>query len=204
MKYKFSFLLVMICCQIQLSHGQTVQSDTADYRHFLGTSLWSIANLFPDPGDFYELDYGYRFTAKDVVMVRAITWKYNTPLGIPYGPSFESPNEEYPGFARAVGMGVGYQRYLWKGLFVAGHSTFFFQQFRHPDKQKIQNGFQLFLQAQTGYRFPLFRNRCYIEPSIAFNYWPVNTNFPASFLLKEATWPNYFLFEPHLNIGVNF
>jgi len=70
--------------------------------------------------------------------------------------------------------------------------------------EKIQSGFQLYLQARIGYRLELFEKRFFLEPSISFNYWPINTNFPNKFLEKENNWPNYFLFEPHLNFGINF
>jgi hypothetical protein len=67
----------------------------------------------------------------------------------------------------------------------------------------MQSGFQLFLQAKVGYRFNFFKGKVYFDPAISFNYWPVNTNFPPAFTQKEEGWPNYFLFEPHFNFGIN-
>ncbi|MCY7358239.1 MAG: hypothetical protein LH609_12425, partial [Rudanella sp.] len=189
----------MVVCTVDFAYGQARQRDILPYRHFMGTSLWSIRNLFPESADFYELDYGYRITGNDALIVRAITWKYIAPLGIPYGPSFEAKEENYPGYVRAFGLGIGYQRFVWKGLFAAIHAIPFLQTMHETGQAKTQKGFQLFLQAQTGYRVNFSRQRFYIEPSVAFNHWPVNTNLPASFVPKEHKWPNYFLFEPHLN-----
>lgn len=203
MKTKILILVLLVFCSLDYCFSQAVKQDVLIYKHFVGTSLWSIANLFPDPADFYELDYGYRFTSKDAVIVRAITWKYNAPLGIPYGSSYGSLDEKYAGYVRAFGVGLGYQRYIWKSLFSAIYATPFLQDFYDSDNKKTQNGFQLFTQAQIGYRVKLFQNRFYIEPSITCNYWPINTNFPTTFAQKEAKWPNFFLFEPHFNIGVN-
>lgn len=188
---------------IAQSKGQTtgIQSE---YRHFVGTSPLSIFNLFPEPADFYELNYGYRLSAKDEIVIRALTWKYNEPLGIPFGPSFESPDERYPGYVRAWGIGLGYKHYTWKKLFIAAYATPFLQNFKTLENEKIQSGFQLFLQAQLGYHFEFFNGRFYIEPAIESNYWPVNTNFPESFKNFEDRWPNYFILEPFLTVGYSF
>jgi len=57
---------------------------------------------------------------------------------------------------------------------------------------------------RLGYHFEFFKNRVYLEPSVAFNYWPIDTNFPASFSAIENKWPDYFLLEPGLNFGIKF
>jgi hypothetical protein len=43
-----------------------------------------------------------------------------------------------------------------------------------------------------------------LEPAIGFNYCPVNTNFSDGFPQLKNNSLNYFLFEPHLNSGINF
>ena len=146
------------------------------------------------------MNYGYHFTRKDVIVVEAITWAYYKPLGIPYGSSGES----YPGKIRAYGIGAGYQHFYWKGLYTTVQATPFLQTFFDPEDDKIQNGFQLFLQLRLGYRLEFFQQRFFIEPSLVCNYWPINTNFPADFAEVESEWPNYFLFEPGLHFGFRF
>ena len=173
-------------------------------RHSIGSSFFMAGNLFPEPPSFYQLNYGYALSPKNVILVEAITWKYQFPIGIPYGPSFDSPGEEYPGAARGYGIGVGYKRFHWKNLYTTVQATPFLQKYLDEEDVKIQNGFQLFLQLRLGYRFEFFNHRFYIEPSVVCNYWPINTNVPESFAVVESEWPNYFLFEPGLHFGFKF
>ncbi len=83
-------------------------------------------------------------------------------------------------------------------------ATPFIQQFFDSENNRIQDGFQLFLQLRLGYRVEFFQRRWFLEPSVAFNYWPVNTDFPDSFEDIESGSPNYFLFEPGLHFGYKF
>jgi hypothetical protein len=169
------------------------------------TSVWMIANLMPDSPDFYQLCLGYQLDEKSILFLNGITWKYPAPLGITlWDPSFDSPGAEYPGYVRAFGLGLGYQRFVWKGLFASLYAIPFLQNFYTSDDQHIQSGFQLYLQAQLGYQIDLFGGRLFLKPAIYMNYWPVNTNSPAAFQQKEKNWPNYQPFEPHLNIGFRF
>ena len=86
------------------------------YTCMVETSVWMIANLLPDPPDFYQLSLGYQLDDKNSIFLNGITWKYPAPIGIPmWDPEFESPAVEYPGYVRAFGLGVGYQRFIWNG-----------------------------------------------------------------------------------------
>ena len=174
------------------------------YPCMIETSVWMIANLLPDPPDFYQLSLGYPLDDKNSVFLNGITWTYPAPVGIPlWDPAFESPAAEYPGYVRAFGLGIGYQRFVWKKLFASLYAIPFMQNFYTSDDQFIQSGFQLYLQTQLGYQMDFFKGRLSIKPAIYANYWPVNTNFPDAFQEKEKDWPNY-SFEPHLNIAFNF
>ncbi len=178
---------------------------TMSRRHFLGSSAFVVMNfVLTDPPDFYQLNYGYWLTSRDAVSVEAITWKYDAPLGIPYGPSFDSPDEDYAGYVRAHGIGAAYQRLIWRNLYSAVHALPLRQQFFDESDVKIQDGFQLFLTFRLGYHIKLRRDRFFLEPSLAFTHWPINTNVPASFAEQDRKWPNYFLFEPGLHLGVKF
>ncbi len=169
-----------------------------NYRHTLGSSLFMLGNFLPDSPDYYLLTYGYRFTQKDRVFAEFNTWKYFEPLGT-YGKS----KEFYPGFVRAFGVGVGYQRFHWKGAFTTVQATPFIKQYYDVNNTKIQNGFQLYLQLIAGYRFEFFKKRWYVEPAIALKYWPIDTNYPSGFALIEKGTPKY-IFEPSLNFGFKF
>jgi len=187
-----------------MAFGQTTNTDSPTKQHFIGSSLFVLANFFPDPPSFYQLNYGYRFTPKETIIIEAINWEYEAPLGIPYGSSFESADERFPGHVRDIGIGITYHRFLYKKVFSSINITPFFQEYFTPKNEKLQTGFQLFLTLRFGYRLPLFKNRAFLEPSIAFTHWPINTNLPESFQKQENKWPNYFLFEPGLNFGIMF
>jgi hypothetical protein len=211
MNFRNTILSILIfCLSFQMVYSQDLtQTDSVSVqkekqsiyrRHSIGSSLFLLGNLAPgDPPNYFQLNYGYHLTRKEVVLAEAITWTYYEPLGT-YGSSSKS----YPGKIKAYGLGVGYQRFYWKNLFSTVQATPFLQQFYDSENEIIQTGFQLFLQLRLGYRFEVFKHRWFIEPSAAFNYWPVNTNFPASFKDIESGSPNYFLFEPGLHFGYKF
>jgi hypothetical protein len=189
---------------LQAQHTGDVAA-TAGPRHFIGSSAFMSLNLvLTEPADFYQLNYGYRLTERDVLSVEAITWKVDAPVGIPYGPSFESPDEKYGGYVREYGLGAAYQRFLWRDLYSALHVLPQYQRYFDEDGARIQDGFKLFLTARLGYHVGLLRGRLFLEPSVAFTYWPVDTHAPPAFAERDARWPNYFLFEPGLHFGVRF
>jgi len=196
------FLLICFFTSISLAADELYKNETPC---MVETSVWMIANAFPDPPDFYQLSFGYQLDKKNSLFLTGITWKYWAPLGIPMWDSrFESPDEEYPGYVRAFGLGLGYQRFIWNGAFAALYAIPFHQTFYSEKDKQIQSGFQLYLQVQLGYQFNFFNGRFFIKPAMYMNYWPVNTNFPEEFKQKEKGWPNYQPFEPHLNIGFTF
>jgi hypothetical protein len=175
--------------------SQSEKKDFTFRRHSLGSSLFLLANI-GDSASFMQLNYGYRPSPKDNLIAEAITWTYYEPLG-----TYGSSEEFYPGKVRAYGIGLGYQRFLWKNLFSTAEPTFFLQQFYNSDNEKIQKGFQLYLQFILGYRFEFFEKRLFVEPAYTLKYWPVNTNFPASFKVVENGAKNY-KFEPSLNFSI--
>ncbi len=205
-------LILMLCLSIAFSQGLLQVNDgtypkenqEVERKHFIGSSLFVTFNFLEDSPSFYQLNYGYRFSEKSTLIIEAITWKYSGPLGIPYGDSYESPQENFPGYVRDFGLGLAYQRFLYKGFYSTVHATPFVQQYFNAEDEKIQTGFQLFLTLRFGYHFKLFNNRFFIEPSVCFTHWPVNTNLPDSFQKMEDQWPNYFLFEPGLQFGIKF
>jgi hypothetical protein len=177
-------------------------------RYFVGSSAFVAANLVlagrPDAPDFYQLNAGYWLTERDALSLEAITWKYIAPVGIPYGPSFDSPEERYPGYVREAGIGVSYQRLLRGNVYSAVHVLPLVKRYFDEEDENIQNGFRLFLTGRAGYHLKLFRGRVFLEPSVAATFWPIDTSMPAAFEEKERNWPNYFLFEPGLHFGVRF
>jgi hypothetical protein len=207
MKHKLILVATILSCTIGTTYSQKTELDSTFRRHFIGSSGFMLYNLVPNqvnPPSFYQLNYGYWITKKDVISIEAKTWTYRFPLGIPYGFSFEAPEEAYSGKVRGFGIGIAYQRFLWKGLYSAIHASSFLQEYSDKNNVKIQNGFQLFTALRMGYHIKLFKNRFFIEPSFAGTFWPINTNVPEAFAVKERKWNNFFLVEPGLHFGVKF
>lgn len=203
MKYK---VLVLQIITLGIAINGFAQTESKPERkNFVSTSVWMLANFAEDPPEFYEFNYGIRPNSRDEIIFNFTTWTYPEPLGIPLGNDKKySGDEEYPGYIRAFGVGGAYQRFIWKKLYLSGHANTFLQNFMDEDDKKIQSGFQLYLQARVGYRFDFFDGKLFLKPAINGVYWPINSNFPDEFKQVEEGWPNYFLFEPHLNIGFSF
>lgn len=198
-------LLLLLALSFFNALSQVSQTGDKPRTHFVSSSLFMMANFFPESPNYYQLNYGIRLRPKDALIFEAITWEYRAPLGIPYGKSFRKEEENFPGIVRDFGVGFAYQRFWWKKLYTTVHAAPFLQQYLTPEREKIQTGFQLFLVGRVGYHIKLLKSRqLFFEPSIAFTYWPVNTNMPELFAAMENKWPNYFLFEPGLHIGFNF
>ena len=181
--------------------------ESIEKRYFIGSTFLMLGNFIPDDPNapnFLQLNFGYRITTKDIISIEAKTWKYAWPLGIPYGKSFQAPEEKYPGYIREFGIGVVYQRFFWKGAYASIEAANMFQKYVDKDNREIQNGYQLFMTYRFGYNFNFFKNFFFIEPSVAITHWPIKTNVPESFAEVENKWPNYFLFEPGLHFGINF
>lgn len=203
MKTKILSLLTFLILSFFTASAQ--QPDSLFKRHFIGSTLFVTFNLFlSEPPNYYQLNYGYRLTPKDVLSVEAITWTYPGPLGRQYGPDYENPASNFPGKVRAVGAGLAYKRFLWKGLYGQVHATAFHQDYLDEGNEKIQSGFQLFNTLRLGYHFDFLKFRLFLEPSLAITSWPINTNLPESFQVEEDKWPKYFLFEPGMHFGINF
>ena len=200
MRHKTIIALTALC----LLYSSTSQAEDKPKKHFVSSSLFMLFNLLPNPPSFYQLNYGHRLTKKDTIIVEAITWTYDAPLGIPYGSAKSDPKYKFNGHARDFGVGLAYQRFWWRGLYSTLHMTPFWQLYYDDKDQYIQSGFQLFMTFRTGYHFSFWDNRIFLEPSVAVTAWPINTNLPEDFAKQEAKWPSYFLFEPGLHIGVNF
>ena len=204
-KITLTSLIIVMCTTLTFS--QKTEQDSTSRKFFIGSTLFMLGNFIPDDPnkpDFVQLNFGYRITPKDVISLEAKTWKYAWPLGIPLGDSRTAPEEKYPGYSREFGIGIVYQRFLWKGAFASIDAGNMFVKYMDENNKHIQNGYQLFMTYRLGYHFQFFKNRFFIEPSIAMTHWPIKTNVPESFAKLENKWPNYFLIEPGLHFGVKF
>lgn len=174
-------------------------SDDGDWS--VGTSAWMLRNAFPDGADFYYLEVDRSIGKRDALVVEALTWTYHAPIGIPYvSSSYGDSSEDYPGFVRSLGLGVGWRHELYRGLNASARAFHILQRY-HEDDGPRTTGYQLFLQARLGWRWNTGAAGLWIEPSVGFNWWPIEVGRPDSFVAMDDRWPSYFLFEPWLNVG---
>jgi hypothetical protein len=195
-----------------ISYGQNKMKDSnldsaPNYKFSVNTTYLTFANFGEEATNthHYEFHLKYKLTSRDIIGVKATTWKLFAPMGIPmWDPLFMDESEFYPGRLKEVGLGFTYQRFLWKGLFATAEILPLYKTYLDEEKKEIGNGFKLYTTWHLGYQIPMFKNRVFIEPQIHCNYWPIDTNTPQSFKEKDDKWNNYFLFEPNLYIGFNF
>jgi len=185
----------------------TVKGTVPSYKFSVSTTYLTFDNFGPEETNvhMYEFHFGYKITSKDKIGIKVATWKLFEPMGIPFwDPLLMKESEFYPGRLRESGIGVTYQRMLWKGLFTSIEILPLLKTYLDENNKKIGNGFKLYTTYHLGYHIPLFKGRLFIEPQIHCNYWPIDSKAPQSFQEKESKWNNYFLFEPNLYLGVNF
>ncbi len=197
-------LVFMLASNFQLN-AQYIKQDNMYKKYFIGSTFFLLGNLATtNKPDFVQLNLGYRLTRNDVVSLELKTWKYAWSLGIPYGTSFEVPEEKFPGYIKEYGVALAYQRFWWKGFYTAIHIMNARQTFVDDIDNKIKNGYQMLNTYRVGYQFKFFNKRFFIEPSIAVTHRPIQTKMPESFAQLNDKWPKYFLGEPGLHFGFIF
>ncbi len=202
-------VLIFLACLAQLSlassnpksHSNSASSESNGKKYFIGSSAGILINLFPSPPVYYgQLDFGCHISKKDVLITELVFWHYDAPMG-----NTELNGPKFPGSVFSFGFSLAYQRFIWKGAYFTSHLTPMITQYRNSRGNVITYGFQPWIQLRPGYHFSfeLFENYFFLEPSLEFNYWPLNINIPKSFLELEEDYPNY-LFAPGLNFGFKF
>ena len=163
-------LTLMMASTLQVK-AQYAKQDSTYKRWFVGSTIFLLGNLAPtNPPDFAQLNLGYRITGKDVISLELITWKYAWPLGINpiFNKVYGTPEEKFPGYIRDYGIAVAYQRFFWKGLYVAVHVMPTRQKFVNENGNNVGNGFMIFNTNRVGYHIKLLKDRFFIQPSIGF------------------------------------
>jgi hypothetical protein len=190
--------------QVNAQYGKT---DSTYKRWFVGSTLFLLGNLATtNPPEFVQLNIGYRITGKDVITLEPKTWKYAWPNGIhPFlNKAYGKPEEEFPGYVREFGLSVSYQRFLYKGLYAELNVMPSLQKFMNRSGQQIDNGFQLFNTYRAGYHIKLFKDRFFIQPSIAITHRAYHTTLPDGFKQLDDKWSKFVFGEPGFHFGYNF
>ncbi len=193
-------LALLLSGSLKLS-AQDAGIDTTYRKWFVGSTLLLLGNLDDtnNPG-YVQINAGFRITPKDVIQLRFKRSQYAWPIGIPFGPDFDGPGLNYPGYARILAPQIGYQRFWWKGLYTSIYVLNAFEKYLDENKEKIGNGFTLYTDYYFGYQFSFFNGRFFFEPAIGCSYWPMRIGVPDSFKAVERGWPNYFI-QPGLDLS---
>ena len=146
---------------------------------------------------------------KNIIGVKFATWRLFQPMGITWWDGvvdkIESGTEFYDGYIRETGIGVTYQRMLWKGLFASVEVLPQIQTYTDLDGKKIKNGFKLYNSLHLGYHAAFGKKkRFFIEPQVHINQWMFDNNSPEGFKEFDDKYGNVFLFEPNIYFGWNF
>lgn len=198
--------LALVLASSLQANAQYAKTDSTYKKCFVGSTLFLLGNLSSvNPPGFAQLNVGYRITGKDVISLELITWKHAWPLGINpfYNKAYGKPEEKFSGYIREYGMGLAYQRYLWKGLYVAVHATPMWQTFKNENGDKVGSGFIIFNTNRIGYHVKLLKDRFFIEPTLGVAGRPYYTEMPKGFKEKDDKWPKWTP-EPGLHFGFNF
>ncbi|GAB5551853.1 MAG: hypothetical protein Sapg2KO_14440 [Saprospiraceae bacterium] len=156
-----------------------------------------------------ELHIKRNLDNKNIIGVKFATWRLFQPMGITWWDGLldklETESEFYPGHVRETGIGVSYQRMLWKGLFATVEVLPQFQTYMDLNGDKIGNDFKLYTSYHLGYRIEIGKKkRFFIEPQVNCMAWMFDNNAPDGFKQLDDKWRNYFLFEPQVYLGINF
>lgn len=156
-----------------------------------------------------ELHVKRNLDNKNIIGLKFATFRLFQPMGITWWDGIlgkmESKSEYYPGHAQATGIGITYQRMLWKGLFSTAEILPQYLTYLDLDGHEITNSFRLYTSYHLGYHFAFGKGEhFFIEPQINSMLWTSDNNAPDGFKQLDEKWRNYFLFEPQIYIGVSF
>ena len=199
-------LVLVLTSSLQVK-AQYAKTDSTYKRYFVGSTMFILGNLATtNPPDFVQLNLGYRITGKDVITLEAKTWKYAWPNGIHpfFSKAYGKPEEKFPGYIREYGLAVSYQRFLSKGLYAELNVMPILQTFVNGQNKKIDNGFQIFNTYRVGYHIKLFKDKFFIQPSLAITHRAYHTKMPDTFKKLDDKWPKFVFGEPGFNFGFNF
>ena len=214
MGLKKQFYIILLLFIVNKSFAQkTSNKEDSHHRFRLSTPLITLSNVGSwqkrTSTQHIELHFKYNLDSKNILGVKFATWRLFQPMGIQWWDGLlekiDSKSEFYPGYLRETGLGISYQRMLWKGLFATVEVLPQLKTYLNENNSKIGNGFKLYTSYHIGYHIPLTKNkRIYIEPQIHFQNWVIDTNTPSDFKKLDDKWKNHFLFEPNIYFGIIF
>ena len=212
-----SITLLLFACTISaFAQTTTPKSNETEVDH-----KWRISMPYLTPEELIlgwdkrtstqmvELHVKRNLDNKNIIGVKFATWRLFQPMGITWWDGvvdkIDSGTEYYDGYLRETGIGVTYQRMLWKGLFATVEVLPQLQTYTDLDGNKIKNGFKLYNSYHLGYHLAFGKQKqFFVEPQVHINQWMFDNNSPEGFKEQDAKYGNVFYFEPNLYLGVKF
>jgi hypothetical protein len=186
-----------------------------DHKYRISVPGIILPQLVMDPWDdrqhtqHIEIHVKRNLDNKNIIGVKLATWRLFQPMGIQFSDGLldklDTESEFYPGHVRESGIGVSYQRMLWKGLFATVEVLPQFQRYEDLDGNKVGDGFKLYNSYHLGYHFAFGgQKQFFLEPQLHVNQWMFESEAPEGFKELDDKWDNYFLFEPNIYLGLKF
>ncbi|MDO6596618.1 hypothetical protein Q4512_06805 [Oceanihabitans sp. 2_MG-2023] len=210
-------ILIILCfCTINIfaqSKNELSKADHSDYNYNFSFPAIILGNIGKGGKrtntKHIEFHVKRKLDAKNSIGVKFATWRLFQPMGIQWWDGLkdkiDSKSEFYPGYVRETGIGITYQRMLWKGLFATVEVLPQYKTYLDENNTKIANGFKLYTSYHVGYHIAFGKKkRFFIEPQFHFQNWMIDTNTPAEFKRIDNQWKTYFLLEPNIYIGFTF
>jgi len=215
---KSLFTVLLFFCTV----GAYAQTSSPEGKENEVTHKWRASApyfIFTEPigGDWHdrtsiqmiEFHVKRNLDDKNIIGVKFATWRLFQPMGITWWDGLldkiDSGSEFYDGYLRETGIGVTYQRILWKGLFATVEVLPQIQTYTDLEGNKIKNGFKVYNSYHLGYHIAFGKKkRIFIEPQVHVNQWMFDNNSPEGFKEFDDKYGNIFLFEPNIYVGWNF
>ncbi|NQX91626.1 MAG: hypothetical protein HRT74_05795 [Flavobacteriales bacterium] len=215
---KFSITILLLACTIS-AFAQTTPSVQKETEV---THKWRVSMPYFILTEPFETQWNARTSIqmvefhvkrnldnKNIIGAKFATWRLFQPMGINYWDGvvekIDSGTEYYNGYLRETGIGVTYQRMLWKGLFASVEVLPQIQTYMDLDGNKIKNGFKLYNSYHLGYHVAFGKQKqFFVEPQVHVNQWMFDNNSPNGFKEFDDKYGNVFFFEPNIYLGINF
>jgi hypothetical protein len=139
--------------------------------YFVPEGLSWIPGTIEQVHNTWSLHVKRNLDNKNIIGLKFASWRLFQPMGITWWDGLldklEAESEFYPGHVRETGIGVTYQRMLWKGLFATVEVLPQFQTYMDLDGDKIGNDFKLYTSYHLGYHLAFGKKkRFFIEPQV--------------------------------------
>lgn len=210
-------LILTFCALSVFAQNKPVKNVESDvkYKYRVSFPILNLPQFFKDSWNdkqntqHIELHVKRNLDDKNIIGIKLATWRLFQPMGILWWDGLldklETESEFYPGYVRYTGIGMSYQRMLWKGLFSTVEVLPQFKTYLDENNNKIKNGFQVYTSLHLGYHIAFGKKkRFFIEPQVHSQFWALSTKAPASFKALDDKWKKYFQFEPSIFVGIKF